>query len=66
MPDLFDRADVPLHEQIECATRELSMRRNVYPRRIAEGRMTQALADREIARMAAILATLKGIEGGSS
>lgn len=62
MTDLFDpgRA-VPLHTQIEAAERELKMRRNVYPRRIASGVMTQALADREIANMQAIVETLKAV-----
>ncbi len=61
MTDLFDDRAVPLHVQIEAAERELRMRRNVYPRRVAEGKMTQALADREVAAMDAIVETLKGL-----
>lgn len=60
--DLLDQGrEVPLHVQIACAKRELSMRRNVYPRRIASGVMTKALADRETAAMAAIVATLEAL-----
>lgn len=59
MPDLLDANPVPLHEQLECARRELSMRRNVYPRRIASGVMTAPLAARETARMEAIVQTLE-------
>lgn len=41
-------------EKRACAYRELKMRRRVYPRWVADGRMTQAEADREIALMQAI------------
>lgn len=61
MGDLLDDRDVPLHTQIEAAERELKMRRSVYPRRIESGAMTKALADREIAAMAAIVQTLKAL-----
>ena len=39
-----------------CLKREIAMRRSVYPGWVAKGRMTKALADREIAVMEAILA----------
>jgi hypothetical protein len=42
-------------DKLECAARELSFRRKVYPRQIKYGRMTQAQADREIAIMESIL-----------
>ena len=61
MPNLFDDRAVPLLDQIAAAERELKMRQHVYPRRIAEKKMTQALADRETAAMAAIVETLKGL-----
>lgn len=38
-----------------CIERELKMRRRVYPRWVADNRMTQAKADEEIAVMEAIL-----------
>ena len=51
MSDLFPPS---LDDMIACAERELSYRWRVYPRRVAAGQMTQALADRELDRMAAI------------
>ena len=55
--DLF--ADVPLAEQIAEAERELAMRQHVYARRVLNGAMTQAKADRAIAVQRAIIATLR-------
>ena len=46
--------------KIAALKRELHMRGRVYPHRVAEGRMTQADADREIAVMHAILADYEG------
>ena len=43
-------------EKLACAARELAMRRNVYPKWVASGRMKQEAADREIAVMEAIVA----------
>lgn len=57
-------APVSTDDQVECVRRELGYRRRVYPRRIAAGKMTQALADREIARMEAVLATLERVAEG--
>lgn len=45
-----------------CAERELHQRRRVYARRVAEGKMTQQEADREIARMTAIWAYFRDLE----
>lgn len=50
---------IPLADQVRAAKRELALRRNVYPRRLRFGRMTQEEADREIAAMEAIVATLE-------
>lgn len=36
-------------EKLEAIRRELKLRRRVYPRRIADKRMTQQLAERQIA-----------------
>ena len=55
---------VPYAEQLECAERELRLRQRVYPRRVSDGKMTQALADREIARMEAIIETLRPLAEG--
>lgn len=46
-------------ELIACAEREVKMRRQVYPHRVAQGRMTKALATRETAMMAAIAVKLR-------
>lgn len=53
---------IPLRDQIACVTREIAMRRRVYPRWIESGRMRQEESDREIARMEAVLATLSACE----
>lgn len=53
---------VSLDDQIRCAGRELGMRRTVYPKFIASGRMKQDEADREIQRMDAIYATLNALK----
>jgi hypothetical protein len=55
MPDnLYSAADLA-----RCAEREVAMRRRVYPERVAIKRMSQALADREIAMMETIAAMLR-------
>lgn len=61
MAELFDSRDVPIHVQVAAAERELKLRVRVYPGRIANGKMTQALADREIANMTAIIQTLQKV-----
>ena len=55
-----------LEEQIKAAARELAMRRNVYPKWVASGRMKQAVADHETEAMAAILETLKVCQEGAA
>lgn len=50
---------VPLSEQIREVGREVGLRRNVYPRWVAQKRLTQADADRQIANMEAAYQTLK-------
>lgn len=41
-------------EKRDCARREVKQRQRVYANRVDTGRMTQALADRQIALMAEI------------
>lgn len=53
---------VDLSVQIAAANRELAMRRVVYPRRVAEKRMTELKAAAEIAAMEAIVRTLEGLQ----
>ena len=42
-------------EKLRCVERELKMRRSVYPRWTAAGKMTAAQADHEIRVMSAIV-----------
>jgi hypothetical protein len=59
MSDLFEPA---LADQIECVRREITMRERVYPRRVADRKMTPRQADLELARMRAVLKTLLDVE----
>jgi hypothetical protein len=61
-PDLFpDQAAAAAPQaEIACVKREIKMRERVYPRWVADGRMTQQLADREIELMKAVLRRLEG------
>ena len=53
-----------LQEQIACVEREIRMRKQVYPRRVAIGKMRQELAEDEIAAMEAVLDTLRAVLSG--
>jgi hypothetical protein len=53
---------IPLEQQVHCAERELGKRKQFYPKWVAEGRMNQLKADREIAAMSAIVETLKNVK----
>ena len=53
---------VSLIDQIACVRRELSLRESVYRRRVADGKMKQDAADREIAAMKAVLETVIRVE----
>ena len=50
---------VPLGAQISEVKRELEMRRNVYGRQVAAGKMRQSEAEMFINRMEAVLRTLE-------
>jgi len=52
------------HDKHACAVREAKMRRRVYPRWVAQGRMTQEQAEREIATMEAIAEDYRKIVWG--
>jgi hypothetical protein len=41
-------------EKLEAAEREVKQRQRVYPRWVADGRLSQAFADRQLALMRAI------------
>lgn len=56
---------ITLEDQLKCVDRELGFRRRVYARRVADGKMTQVAADREIALMEAVRETVdKAAAGG--
>ena len=62
--DLFaGTLPVDLCAQIAEVEREIALRRRVYPRWTAAGRLTQAAADRQIETMEAVLATLRRSNG---
>ena len=48
-------------EQLDCIERALRFRRHVYPRRVADGKMTPAAADHQIAVMESVKASLERI-----
>lgn len=63
MSDLFPDALPDLGAQMKEVEREIALRQRVYPRWIADGRLTQAAADRQIGVMKAVLETLKMAKG---
>ena len=59
---MTDPAAVSLDDQIRCLKREIAMRKNVYPKWLASGRMSRKEADREIDAMTAALHTLFAVK----
>jgi hypothetical protein len=57
-----DRPRTSMDDMVKAAERELRLRLHVYPRRVANGQMTQALADRETRAMEDIAETLRGLQ----
>mgnify|MGYP003396328822 CR=1 FL=1 len=55
-------AEYDIARQIKCVQRELALRKRVYPRFVAGEKITQEVADEEIAVMTAVLATLKSLD----
>lgn len=51
-----------IEQQIACVERELRYRRQLYPRRVAEGKLEQWAADKQIALMVAVLETLLAVK----
>ena len=49
---------IPLAAQIIEIDREIKMRQHVYPRRVADRKMSQAAADKHIAAMRAVTVSL--------
>ncbi len=54
---------VTLDRQIRAVEREIDQRRETYPRRVSDQRMSQQFADEEIAVMEAVRDTLRGLRG---
>jgi hypothetical protein len=52
-------------DKLACVERELKMRKSVYPRWVASGRMKQEKADYEIAAMTEIVNDYRKICDGS-
>ena len=50
---------IPIEQQIAAVAREIAMRKNVYPKWVANGRMKQEKAEHEIAAMEAVIETIK-------
>lgn len=50
-------------DKIKCVARELAMRKRVYPKWIADGRLTDEKAEWEIGCLEAIMADIKGLAG---
>jgi hypothetical protein len=63
-PLLIDAPSVSLRRQLEAIRREIKLRKQVYPQRIATRRMSARKAAEEIACMQAIEATLLDLIAG--
>lgn len=55
---------ISLDQQIACVRRELAMRKNVYPKWVANGRMKQEAAEKEMAHLQAVHDTLTAQKPG--
>jgi hypothetical protein len=55
MPTDPKKDTIPLTDLLECAQREVAMREAVYPKRVANGKMTLKSAQHEIACMERIV-----------
>jgi hypothetical protein len=58
---LLDAPSVSLDDQLAAAEREVRIRLRIFPQRVSTHRMSQRLADRELAAMHAIVATLRAL-----
>lgn len=59
--------EITIEEQIACVERELGMRERVYPRWVNQHppKMTPKTMELELARMRAVLATLRLVKSGA-
>ena len=53
---------ITLNEQIDEIKRELKQRERVYPRMIAQGKLREAIAEYQMARMRAALQTVERVK----
>jgi hypothetical protein len=51
-------AEIDIEDQMDCVRREINKRKEVYPRLVAAGKLSQQKADQEIDLMRAVLVTL--------
>lgn len=67
-PDLLGGVEqlVTLAAQLDCATRELRKRHEVYPRLVGLGKMSQDKASSELRGMRAIIETLQRVIRGEA
>lgn len=54
--------EIRLDKQIAAVKREINMRKGVYPKLVANKRLSQEKADDEIATMQAVLKTLEELQ----
>jgi len=54
--------EITIRRQIQCIERELGIRKAVYPKQVACGKMAKEQADGEIAAIKAVLHTLQMVE----
>lgn len=65
MSQPFETPDqVSIADQINAVKREIILREFGYQKKVAQRNMTQAMADREIACMKAVLETLRRVASG--
>jgi hypothetical protein len=64
MADLFCSDEFTPTDKLKAVEREISFRRYVYPRRVGQGKMTQADADKGIAVMEAVAADYRKLVHG--
>ncbi len=60
MPDLFPTTNADIVAELR---REIGMRRQVYPRQVEQGRLSQDAMDRRIALMERAVEIVEGVEG---
>jgi hypothetical protein len=53
-----------IEQQIACVVRELAFRERVYPRWVADKKMTQKVADYQLSCMRSVLYTLERLKDG--